>query len=188
MTVWIHADWKYNWLPLNIIVYCKEVIISYKEALLCLHWLSKNYHALFISPLCLLERETLCCFVQLNYLFWIDRFTVAMNRFKQIKWLWMKLKAEKALKTKTIYSRALKTQHLIQCQFLPEDRILPIIDNEIVKSYQFACIRCQKSKRFGLWLPWRGNSSRVAQNLKVTEWHNIILRAEKSFVTNIRFQ
>ena len=32
-------------------------------------------------------------------------------------------------------------QHLIQCQFLPEDQIIPIIDNEMDKSDQLACIR-----------------------------------------------
>ena len=34
-----------------------------------------------------------------------------------------------------------KTQHLIQCQFLPEDQIIPVIDNEMDKSDQLACIR-----------------------------------------------
>ena len=33
-----------------------------------------------------------------------------------------------------------KTQHLIQCQFLPEDQIIPVIDNEMDKSDQLACI------------------------------------------------
>ena len=33
--------------------------------------------------------------------------------------------------------------HLIQCQFLPEDRIFLITDNEIVMSYQLTCIRRQ---------------------------------------------
>ena len=42
-----------------------------------------------------------------------------------------------------IYSNTLKTQHLIPYQFLPDDRIFPIIDNEIVKFYQLKCIRCQ---------------------------------------------
>ena len=27
-------------------------------------------------------------------------------------------------------------QHLIQCQFLPEDQIIPVIDNEMDKSDQ----------------------------------------------------
>ena len=40
-----------------------------------------------------------------------------------------------------IYWNTLKTQHLIWCQFLPEDQIIPVIDNEMDKSDQPACIR-----------------------------------------------
>ena len=32
-------------------------------------------------------------------------------------------------------------QHLIQCQFLSEDQIIPVIDNEMDKSNKLACIR-----------------------------------------------
>ena len=32
-------------------------------------------------------------------------------------------------------------QHLIQCQFLPEDQIIPVIDNEMDKSDQMDCIQ-----------------------------------------------
>ena len=39
-----------------------------------------------------------------------------------------------------IYWNTLKTQHLIQCQFLPEDQIIPVID-DMDKSKQLACIR-----------------------------------------------
>ena len=34
-----------------------------------------------------------------------------------------------------------KTPNLIQCQFLQEDQILTVIDNEMDKSDQLACIR-----------------------------------------------
>ena len=33
-----------------------------------------------------------------------------------------------------LYWNTLKMQHLIQCQFLPEDQIIPVIDNEMDKS------------------------------------------------------
>ena len=46
----------------------------------------------------------------------------------------------------------------------------------------------QKSKRFGLRLPWHRENSRVTQNLKVTELHKITLWANKSCVTPMRFQ
>ena len=38
----------------------------------------------------------------------------------------------------------MKTQHLLlQCSFLPEDQIFPIIDIEIEKSNRLAYVRCQ---------------------------------------------
>ena len=40
-----------------------------------------------------------------------------------------------------LYWNILKTQHLIQCQFLPEDQIVPVSDNAMDKSDQLACIR-----------------------------------------------
>ena len=40
-----------------------------------------------------------------------------------------------------IHWNTFKTQHLIQCQFLPEDQIIPVSDNEIDKSDQLAWIR-----------------------------------------------
>ena len=40
-----------------------------------------------------------------------------------------------------IYLNTLKTQHLIQCQFLPEEQIIPVSDNAMEKSDQSACIR-----------------------------------------------
>ena len=43
--------------------------------------------------------------------------------------------------TYNIYWNTLKTQHLIQCQCLPVDQIIPVIDNEMDKSDQIACIR-----------------------------------------------
>ena len=42
-----------------------------------------------------------------------------------------------------IYWNTLRTQHLLRCRFLPEDLIFPIIDIEIRKSDQLACIRRQ---------------------------------------------
>ena len=42
---------------------------------------------------------------------------------------------------KIIYWNTLKTQHLIECQFLPEGRIIPVFDNEMDKSDQLACFR-----------------------------------------------
>ena len=33
----------------------------------------------------------------------------------------------------------IETQHLIQCQCLPEDQIIPVSDNEKNKSDQLAC-------------------------------------------------
>ena len=47
-----------------------------------------------------------------------------------------------ALKKSTyIYLKTLKTLHLIYCQFLPEDQIIPVNDNEIDKADQLACLR-----------------------------------------------
>ena len=40
-----------------------------------------------------------------------------------------------------IYRNTLKTQHLIQCQFLPEDKIISVSDNAFDKSDQLAWIR-----------------------------------------------
>ena len=40
-----------------------------------------------------------------------------------------------------IYWNTLKTQHMIQCKFLPEDQIIPVSDNAVDKSDQLACIR-----------------------------------------------
>ena len=40
-----------------------------------------------------------------------------------------------------IYWNTLKTQHVIQCQFLPKDQIIPVIDNKMDKSVQLSCIR-----------------------------------------------
>ena len=85
-----------------------------------------------------------------------------------IKVLW-KLANALTVQDTFLYWNTLKTQHLIQCQFLPEEQIIPVIDNEMDKSDQLACI--QKSKRFGLKLPWHRENSRVTQHLKVTELH-----------------
>ena len=56
---------------------------------------------------------------------------------------------------------------------------MPVIDNEIDKSDQLACIRYKYQKRFGLRLPWRRENSRVTQNLKATELRKVTLWAKK---------
>ena len=43
-----------------------------------------------------------------------------------------------------IYWNTLKTQHLIKCQFLPEDQIISVIDNKMDKSDQLPCIQYKK--------------------------------------------
>ena len=47
-----------------------------------------------------------------------------------------------------IYWNTLKKQHLIQCQFLPEDQIITVIDNEMGKSDQLVCIRYKNQNVF----------------------------------------
>ena len=39
------------------------------------------------------------------------------------------------------YWKTLKTQHLIQCQIIPDDQVCKVSDNEIDMPHQLACIR-----------------------------------------------
>ena len=64
-----------------------------------------------------------------------------------------------------VYWNTLKTQHLILRQFLPENQIISVIDNEMDKSDRLACIRYKNQNVLAQGYRDRKNS-RATQILK----------------------
>ena len=122
--------WNFSTCSFMQISYFREILIK----------LSLKYISIMITKL--------CHFGTLRALFARQQSLIARNTVKKYdqfstkkSFLPTHSEIRVGAQQTSIYRNTLKTQHLIQYQFLPEDQIIPVIDNEMDKSDQLACIR-----------------------------------------------